>query len=153
MLDKKAKVDTKEFEFPETVYVRDIENQVFQGIVLKTLADIEGITLIEGNFLDSLLGRESLEGIKGIYAEQDSKSQSVSIKIEINVCFGISIPEKAQEIQEKVDAEITRLTGLHVSRVHVVFKNIVHSDIHQKLINIEQNPAEAKFEEEFNGHF
>lgn len=152
MLEKKAKVDMKEFEYPETVYVRDIENQVFQGIVLKTLADIEGIALIEGNFLDSLLGRESLEGIKGIYAEQDSKSQSVSVKIEINVCFGISIPDKAQEIQEKVDEEITRLTGLHVSRVHVVFKNIVHCDIHEKLINIDPKEAKVKFEEELQEH-
>lgn len=147
-MDKKSKVDIKEFEFPETVYVRDIENQVFQGIVLKCLAEVEGITLIEGNFLDSILGRESLEGIKGIHAEQDSKSQSVSIRIEINVCFGISIPEKAQEIQEKVDAEITRLTGLHVSCVHVVFKNIVHRDIHQKLIPADS--AAVKFEEEYN---
>lgn len=153
MLDKKSKVDTKEFEFPETVYIRDIENQVFQGIVLQTLAEIKGITLIEGNFLDTILGRESLEGIKGIHAEQDSKSQSVSIRIELNVCFGVSIPEKAQEIQEKIDLEITRLTGLHVSCVHVIFKNIVHSDINQKLIHAEPPAADVKFEEEYNGHY
>lgn len=137
MLEKKAKVDIKEFEFPETVYIRDIENQVFQGIVLKVLSDIEGIALIEGNFFDTILGRDSHEGTKGIYAEQDSKSQSVAIKIEINVCYGVSIPEKAEEIQEKVDTAVTRITGLHVSCVHVVFKNIV------------PHMAVAKVEEEY----
>jgi len=47
-MDKK-KVDTKEFEIPETVFIRDIENKVFQSIILQCLAEIEGISLIEGN--------------------------------------------------------------------------------------------------------
>ena len=29
------KVDTKEFELPETLFIRDIDNKVFQGIVLQ----------------------------------------------------------------------------------------------------------------------
>lgn len=118
------KVDTKEFEIPETVFIRDIENKVFQSIVLQCLAQVEGINLVEGNFIDHLLGR-SAEGVKGIHADQDSKSQSVSIRVEVNVYYGISIPEKAEEIQTKIANEITRLTGLHVASVHVVFKNVI----------------------------
>lgn len=128
------KVDTKEFELPETLFVRDIENRVFQGIVLQCLSRIEGITLIEGNFIDSLLGRSGLEGnIKGISAEQDSKSQSVSIKVEVNICYGFSIPEKAEEIQSKITEDITRMTGLHVSCVHVVFKNVLSAEQAERL--------------------
>lgn len=120
------KVDTKEFELPETVFVRDIENKVFQGIVLQCLSQIEGISLVEGNLIDSLLGRSSLDsGIKGIYAEQDNKNHSVSLKVEINICYGYTIPEKAEEIQTKITEDITKLTGLHVSCVHVVFKNVI----------------------------
>ena len=63
-MDKK-KVDTKEFEIPETVFIRDIEDKVFQSIVLQCLAQIEGISLVEGNFIDHLLGRSS-EGSKGL---------------------------------------------------------------------------------------
>ena len=97
-VDKK-KVDTKEFELPETLFIRDIENKVFQSIVLQCLSQVEGIRLVEGNFIDHLLGRSS-EGVKGIYAEQDDKNQSVNIKVEVNVSFGIRIPEKAgEEIQ------------------------------------------------------
>ncbi|MCE5319061.1 MAG: Asp23/Gls24 family envelope stress response protein [Parachlamydia sp.] len=128
------KVDTKEFELPETLFVRDIENRVFQGIVLQCLSRIEGITLIEGNFIDSLLGRSGLEGnVKGISAEQDSKSQSVSIKVEVNICYGFSIPEKAEEIQSKITEDITRMTGLHVSCVHVVFKNVLSAEQAERL--------------------
>lgn len=118
------KVDTKEFELPETLFVRDIENRVFQVIVLQCLSRIEGISLVEGSFIDNIFGRGAVEGVKGIYSEQDNKSQSVNIKIEVNICYGYSIPEKADEIQTLIAEEITKLTGLHVSCVHVVFKSV-----------------------------
>jgi len=130
------KVDTKEFELPETIFVRDIENRVIQGIVLQCLAKIDGITLTEGNFIDNILGRDSLEGIKGIHAEQDNKKQCVGIKVEVNVCYGVSIPDKAEEIQSKVAKEVTKLAGLHVSCIHVVFKNIVPENEMKKISDI-----------------
>ncbi|KAF3362099.1 Uncharacterized protein PHSC3_001410 [Chlamydiales bacterium STE3] len=129
-------VDTKEFEIPETVFVRDIENRVFQGIVLQVLAHIEGIALLEGNLIDSLLGRNPSENVKGISAEQDMHNHTISIKVEVNICYGLSIPDKAEEIQSKIAEEITKLTGLHVSCVHVVFKNIIsEKDAAKKLIS------------------
>jgi uncharacterized alkaline shock family protein YloU len=134
-MDKK-KVDTKEFELPETVFIRDIENKVFQSIVLQCLARIEGISLVEGNFFDDLLGRSAAEGIKGIYAGQDEKNHVVNIKVEVNIQYGISIPDKAEQIQTRIAEEITRLTGLHVATVHVVFKNVISSEQAQKLTQL-----------------
>lgn len=123
----KVKLDTKEFELPETIFIRDLENRVFQSIVLQCLSEIDGISLIEGNFIDHLLGRSS-EGVKGIYAEQNEKNHSVDIKIEVNILFGLSIPEKAEEIQSKTVEQITKITGLHVGSVHVVFKNVISAE-------------------------
>ncbi len=127
------KVDTKEFELPETVYVRDIENRVFQGIVLHCLTNIKGISLVEGNFMDNILGRDSLEGVRGIHTEQDSSRPCVSIRVEVNICYGISIPKKAEEVQTKITEEVTKLTGLHVASIHIVFKNIISSDQMNKI--------------------
>ncbi len=123
-----SNVDTKEFELPETIYERDIEDRVFQGIVLQCLAQCEGITLPEGTFIDNILGRKGTDSPKVISVFQDSKNHSVDIKVEINVCFGISIPEKAEEIQSLISNQITETTGLHVGKVHVIFKNIVSTD-------------------------
>jgi uncharacterized alkaline shock family protein YloU len=141
-VDKK-KVDTKEFELPETVFIRDIENKVFQSIVLQCLSQIEGISLVEGNFIDHLLGRNAVEGVKGIYAEQDNKNRAVNIKVEVNICYGIPIPDKAEEIQTKIAEEITKLTGLHVASVHVVFKNVISPEQAEKLSqqNSTQGPS------------
>lgn len=118
------KLDEKELNLPETLFVRDIETRVFQAIVLQGLAKIEGIGLQEGNLLDSLLGRE-VERIKGIYVEQDQKQHSVQVRVEINIAYGLSIPEKAEEVQTKVAEEISQWTGLHVASVHVVFKDLM----------------------------
>ncbi len=124
-MDRFEELDTKEIDLPDTIFIRDIESRVFQAITIKCLAGIDGIALIEGNLIDNLLGREGMERIKGVHIEQDSKNHSVNIKLEVNVSYGISLPEKAEEIQNKIVKEITRLTGLHVACVHVVFKNLL----------------------------
>jgi len=124
-LDNFEDIDTKEIDVPETIFIRDIETRVFQSITIKCLSNIEGIALLEGTLMDNLLGREGLERIKGIYVEQDPKNRSVSIKVELNVYYGVSLPEKSAEIQDAIVAEITKLTGLYVTSVHVVFKNLL----------------------------
>ena len=149
-------IDMRELEFPETVFVRDVENRVFQGIVLQCLAKIKGIALLEGNFIDSIFNRGSTEGVKGIFAEQDNKHQSVGIKIEVNICYGEPIPQKADEIQTKVAEEITHLTGLHVSSVHVVFKDVISEEDARKLANLARElPAvsESNLTEEYTEEF
>lgn len=124
MYDPLHNMDAREIELPDTVFIRDIDTRVFQAIALQSLSKIEGIGLLEGNLFDSLLGRE-VERVKGIHVVQDQKNHSVEIKVEINVHFGINIPEKAEEIQEKMVEEISKWTGLHVSSVHVIFKDLI----------------------------
>ena len=124
MYDTLKNMDQREVKLPETVFVRDIETRVFQAIVVQCLSKIEGIGLLEGNFFDSLLGRE-VEHVKGIEVEQDQKKHSVNIRVEVNVLYGIAIPAKAEEIQSKLSEEISRWTGLHVSSVHVIFKDLI----------------------------
>lgn len=164
MLDQKnkvdrKKVDTKEFDLPETHFVRDIENKVFQGIVLECLAKIEGIALIEGNLLDSILGRGSVEGVKGIYTEQDGRNHTINVKLEINIQYGLSIPDIAEEIQSKITEDITKYTGLHVNSVHVVFKNIISNDPNKKALRAfaarSQAPlqTEGNLDDEYNDEF
>jgi uncharacterized alkaline shock family protein YloU len=140
---KSGKVDTKEFEIPETIFVRDIENQVFQGIILECLSKISGISLANENFIDTLLGKSSEPGTRGIVTEQDMKSHSLSIKIEINIEYGVSIPEKAEEIQTKVTEETTRLSGLHVSQVHLVVKNVTRPGDKSRSIQAQVNASKA----------
>jgi len=139
-------IDTKEVELPETTYVRDIETKVFQSIVVQCLLRLEGIALIEGNLIDNLFGREPAERITGISVEQDPKTHSISVKLEINVAYGICIPDKADEIQTKVTQELSCLTGLHVSLVHVIFKNLITKTELMEAVSSDKEPS---YSEEF----
>ena len=127
MYDQLKNMDTREIEFPETVFIRDIDTRVFQAIALQCLAKIEGIGLQEGNLFDSLLGRE-VERVKGIHVIQDQKKHSLEVKVEINILYGVNIPEKAEEVQEKLVEEMSKWTGLHVSSVHVIFKDLISQE-------------------------
>jgi uncharacterized alkaline shock family protein YloU len=128
MHNQLKQIDAKEFELPETVFIRDIESRVFQVLAMQCLAQIEGVAVLEGNLIDSLLGRDGLDGVKGIHVEQDQKKHSVNVKVEISVAYGVCIPEKAEEIQMKLVRDLSRFTGLHVGCVHVVFKNVLYSE-------------------------
>ena len=121
------KLDTKEFEVPKTVFSHDIETRVIQVIILQSLNKIEGVSLLGGNLIDSLFGREA-ECVKGINVEQDSKNHLIKVKVEINIEYGVSIPEITQMVQAQVVEEITKLTGLHVASVHVVVKGLVSNE-------------------------
>jgi uncharacterized alkaline shock family protein YloU len=114
-----------EFEYPETLFVSDIDNKVFQNLVVRSLASIGGVTLAEGNLIDNLLHIANPEGISGVGINQDSKNHTVTVKVEVCIAYGLSIPEKVEEIQAKISEEITRYTGLHVSQVHVVIRDIL----------------------------
>ena len=122
MEQKLPLTSSKEFQLPETTFEHTVENRVFQEIILRCLSEIPGISLLEGGFIDHILGRA--DGIAGIHTEQDTKNCSLHVKIEVNIDYGISIPEKAEQIQEEIVRELAKLTGLHVASISVVFKHL-----------------------------
>lgn len=61
------KVDTKELEIAETTFIRDIENRVFQAIILQVLTKVKDITLLEGNLIDAILNRGNVEKINSCH--------------------------------------------------------------------------------------
>lgn len=134
-------IDTKEVELPDTHFVRDIESRVFQSIALHCLSRIEGIGLLEGTLIDSLLGRDGPTSVKGIHVDQEEKTQTVDVRVEVKVAYGISIPEKAEEIQFKITEDISRLTGLHVGKVHVVFKDLIFQESSEEAVRKLGRPA------------
>jgi uncharacterized alkaline shock family protein YloU len=116
---------TKEPELPETHYIRHIDNEVFKGIILRCLLQVEGIAPIEGNFLQSLFHLSALDSLKGIEVLQNAQKRSIEIDITVNICSEENIPEKAEQIQTKVCEEITKATGVHVASIHVAFKKMI----------------------------
>ena len=144
MHDPFRQIDTKELELPDTVFIRDIESKVFQSIIVQCLSHIEGVETLEGSLFDSLLGRDSLDGVKGVHVEQDQKKHAVNIRVEVNIAYGVCIPEKAEEIQAKIVEDITHLTGLHVGCVHIIFKNLISAKQEEEEVALDSHSKRAK---------
>ena len=118
-------IEIEEQNTDEVVFVQDVENKVFQAIVVKTLMKIEGVRLLEeGSLIDDLLGREGQSRIKGVYIEQDLKSHSVAIKIEIELAYGLSLKRVAKNVQHAIVKDIKEFSGFNISSVHLVFKHL-----------------------------
>lgn len=117
--------DAKELELPETLFVRDIDNRVFQHLVAQALARVPDVALIGGGFMHNILGRGNTESVSAIHAEQDSQAKSLKIRVDLNIAYGVPIPDKAEEIQNLLNQELTRLTGLHVASIHLVFRGLL----------------------------
>jgi len=150
---EKGQLDPREFELPETVYSLDIEDQVLHGIVIKTLSKIPRIGLLEGSFLDNLMGR--LDRVKGISTEQDPTSAAVKIHIAVKVHYGVNIPQKAEEIQSAIVEDITKLTGMRVAEVYVIFKDLITEEKTSTLEQIAPTPegVDRALEEELENEF
>lgn len=116
---------TKELELPDTLFVRDIDNRVFQHLVAQALSTVSDVTLVGGGFMHNILGRGNSESVSAIHAEQDSQARSLKIRVDLNIAYGISIPDKAEEIQNLLSRLLTQLTGLHVASIHLVFKGLI----------------------------
>lgn len=116
---------SKELELPDTLFVRDIDNRVFQHLVAQALARVPDVALVEGGFMQNILSRGNTESVSAIHAEQDSQAKSLKIRVDLNIAYGVAIPEKAEEIQNLLNEELTRLTGLHVASIHLVFRGLI----------------------------
>ncbi|NGX56233.1 MAG: hypothetical protein K1060chlam5_00470 [Candidatus Anoxychlamydiales bacterium] len=153
MNEKFSQIDSKELQLPDTTFSRDIESKIFQAIIFQCLLKIEGISLPGKNLIDSILGRDAKDRYTGIYVEQDLKEHSVSIKVEVNIKYGLSIPEKSEEIQSKIIEEISKFTGLHVSCVHVIFKHLILKSMLKEEESDEESDEDTvkSLEEEYEG--
>lgn len=118
------KLKNQEPQCPDTCYEREMGIKAFRTIVLKTLLEIEGVYFLEENIVDSILGREGVEGVRGIEIEVDPKQPILSVNIRICLASGLVIPQKVEEIQTKVVEDLTADTGLHVARVLVVVEDV-----------------------------
>lgn len=148
-----TQIDPQEFELPETVFSRDINNHVFHGIVEKTLERISGVALQGETLIDQMIGRP--EKFRGIAATQDPATQSIKVQLELSVTYGTNIPQKAEEIQTAVAEDLTKFTGLHVSEVHVIFSDLLHensfgqSKLTPSLSEVIGTTIQEEFEDDF----
>lgn len=91
-------------------------DEVLRTMVNLALSEIEGVVGTEARGTGGLLGRKNLSHITGINVQE----QRINIDLAIIVKYGLPLREKAREVQQKVGATISSMTGLEVDSVNVV---------------------------------
>lgn len=126
MKDLHTTISLPEVDPSKTVCSHDIETRAIQILILNILNKVEGVCLLATNLIDTLLGREA-ERLKGIFVEQDPKTHTLKIRIEVNMHYGISIPEKVKEVHRRILQEVEEFMQLPVAHIHVVVKGLVNT--------------------------
>jgi uncharacterized alkaline shock family protein YloU len=102
-----------------------IHEGVISTIVRRSACEVEGVARIAGSTLV-----DNIAEIVGSKKMQDRSitvcmnGSSVAVELAINVCFGVHLPTVAAGVQVSVAREIHRITGLSVSKVNVIVREM-----------------------------
>lgn len=107
---------------PELIQIHE---KVIVTIVRKVAAEVDGVSRIAGNSLvDNIAELVGSNRIKDRAISVQMGDGSVSVEVAINLLFGYKLPEVARALQDKIENEIQNLTGLKVSHVDIIIRDI-----------------------------
>ena len=120
-------------EFPEAV-VPETENQkgliriapaALATIVRKAACSVNGVTRITGSSLvDNIAEFVGSKKVMDRAIQIAIRQSSVSVELSINICYGVSLPEIAANVQRTVAGQIEEMTGLEAAQVNVIIREM-----------------------------
>ena len=120
-------------EFPEAV-VPETENSkgsiriaaaALATIVRKAACSVNGVTRITGSSLvDNIAEFVGSRKVMDRAIQIAIQRSSVSVELSINICYGVSLPEIAANVQRVVAGQIEELTGLKAARINVIIREM-----------------------------
>lgn len=100
-----------------------ISDEVISTVSSVAIKEIKGVVGMSHSFaggIAEMLGKKSTS--RGVKAEV--KNNSVIIDVSIVIEYGVSIPDVAWEIQEKIKNAVEAITGLSVENVNILVQGI-----------------------------
>jgi uncharacterized alkaline shock family protein YloU len=91
----------------------------------EVVGEVEGVSRIAGNSIvdniAELMGSKRIQD-RAISVQMDESS--VSVEVSVNLLFGYKLPAVATALQDAIENEIRKLTGLQVNRVDIVIREV-----------------------------
>lgn len=95
-----------------------IADDVIASIAGVAATEVEGVAAMSGNITNEIVGKLGVKNLsKGVVI--DVQEDMVTVKLNLTMRYGYSIPKTSAEVQEKVKASIESMTGLKVSCVDI----------------------------------
>lgn len=102
-----------------------MENGALSAIVRKAACQVEGVTRITGNsIVDNIAEFMGSKRIQDRSIQISVSGSELQIELSINVAYGFSLPLVASQVQQNVSGAIRDLTGLTVTQVNVVIREM-----------------------------
>jgi uncharacterized alkaline shock family protein YloU len=102
-----------------------VHESVIASIVRKASCSVEGVVRLAGSTLVDNIAE--IVGSKRIFDRSitvEMGESSVQIEVKVILAYGIEIPAVAQAIQSVVIDQITKITGMSVSKVNVMVMDL-----------------------------
>ena len=94
-------------------------------IVRKAACAVPGVTRITGNsFVDNIAEIVGSKKIQDRSIQIAMNNASVAVELSINIQYGVQLPVVASAVQEAVSQEIKAITGLNVTKVNVIVREM-----------------------------
>ncbi len=95
-----------------------IADEVVAIIAGLAAMEVEGVSSMTGNATRELVSKFGMKSLsKGV--KVDVLDGIVTVSLVLNLCYGYSIKDTTQRVQEKVKAAIENMTGLEVADVNI----------------------------------
>ncbi|MGN0873536.1 MAG: Asp23/Gls24 family envelope stress response protein [Victivallales bacterium] len=94
-------------------------------IVRKAACSVPGVTRITGNsFVDNIAEIVGSKKIQDRSIQIAMNNSSVAVELSINIQYGVQLPAVAAAVQGAVSREIKAITGLNVTKVNVIVREM-----------------------------
>ena len=94
-------------------------------IVRKAACSVPGVTRITGNsFVDNIAEIVGSKKIQDRSIQIAMNNSSVAVELSINIQYGVQLPAVAAAVQDAVSREIKAITGLNVTKVNVIVREM-----------------------------
>ena len=94
-------------------------------IVRKAACSVPGVTRITGNsFVDNIAEIVGSKKIQDRSIQIAMNNSAGAVELSINIQYGVQLPAVAAAVQDAVSREIKAITGLNVTKVNVIVREM-----------------------------
>lgn len=112
-----------------------VHESVLASIVRKATLSVEGVARLSGSsFVDNIA---EMVGSKSMFDRSISiemGESSVQVEVRVIVEYGVFVPDVAKNLQAEIIEEVTKITGMDVTKVNVIIMDI--DDVQQQDVTV-----------------
>lgn len=102
-----------------------VHESVIASIVRKAALDVEGVLRLgTSSLMDNLAEIVGSKKIQDRSIQIAMNNSSVAVELSINIQYGVQLPAVAAAVQDAVSREIKAITGLNVTKVNVIVREM-----------------------------